>query len=57
MHTKYDWMNFVGTRDGEAVYTQTYGLECNSDFSSWGVLDLATDEFEFSGNVLSKLED
>lgn len=51
MHTKYDWMNFVGERDGEAVYTQTYGLECNRDFFSWGVLDTEAenpkDEFIF----------
>lgn len=45
MHTRYDWMNFVGEKNGEAVYVQTYGLECNNDWWSWGVLDLGTDEF------------
>lgn len=45
MHTKYDWENLVGARDGEAVYTQTYGLECDDDFWSYGILDTADDSF------------
>lgn len=51
MHTKYDWMNFVGEKNGEAVYVQTYGLECNSDSDSWGILDLSTNEFAFGPNL------
>lgn len=45
MHNVFDWENFVGIKDNEAVYTQTYGLECNDDFNSWGVLDTADDSF------------
>lgn len=45
MHTKYDWMNFVGEKNGEAVYVQTYGLEEDIALFSWGVLDLSNDEF------------
>lgn len=47
MHTKYDWMNFVGERNGEAVYVKTIGLECNNDYNSWGVLDTETNEFSW----------
>lgn len=43
MHERYDWVNRVGDDD----WTQTYGLECNSDLWSWGVLDLKTDEFKW----------
>lgn len=53
MHTRYNWMNFVGERDGEAGYVQTYGLECNDDPDSWGVLDLATNEFVFASDFAS----
>jgi hypothetical protein len=44
MHTKYDWMNLTG----DDFWTQTYGLECNRDLNSWGILDLGTDEFKFA---------
>lgn len=57
MHTVYDWMNFVGEKDGEAVYVQTYGLECNNDYWSWGVLDLETDTFEWPDTLLGHNED
>ncbi len=53
MHTAYDWMNFVGERNGEAVYVQTYGLECNNDPDAWGVLDLVTNEFTFGADLES----
>jgi predicted phosphodiesterase len=52
MHESYDWMNL--TRDektGEGVYVQTYGLECNWDRNSWGILDLDTDEFKFASEL------
>lgn len=52
MHTAYDWMNFVGEKNGEAVYVQTYGLECNDDRDSAGVLDLETNEFKFAYELL-----
>lgn len=45
MHTKYDWINFAGETNGEPIYVQTYGLECDQDFWSWGILDTDTDEF------------
>lgn len=43
MHKKYDWQNRVS---GDQ-WTQTYGLTCNGDSNSWGILDLETDEFFF----------
>lgn len=52
MHTKYDWMNLVAVNDGEPLYTQTYGLECNNDFESWGILDLDTDEFTWHSELV-----
>lgn len=55
MHTQYEWMNFVGERNGEPVYVQTYGLECNDDWHSWGVLDTETDTFMWPEAVLDSL--
>lgn len=54
MHEMYNWVNL--TKDefsGEAVYVQTYGLECNRDLQSWGILDLDSDEFTFASNYLN----
>lgn len=45
MHTKYDWINFAGETNGTPIYVQTYGLECDSDYYSWGILDTETDKF------------
>lgn len=53
MHTQYDWMNFVGERNGEAVYVQTFGLECNDDAYSWGVLDTVDDSFKWGIDLLT----
>lgn len=47
MHTKYDWLN--GMSHGYTHYTQTYGLEADGDWDSWGVLDTDTDEFKWRG--------
>lgn len=47
MHTRYDWMNLTG----DDHYTQTYGLECNRDVDSWGILDLETDVFTFASDL------
>ena len=52
MHEKYDWQNRVG----DDVWTQTYGLECNRDIFSWGILDLETDEFKWSLDVINEDE-
>lgn len=43
MHTKYDWMN----RTGGDHWTQTYGLECDDMFWSWGILDTEAEDFTF----------
>lgn len=51
MHTRYDWMNLVAVENGQPHYTQTYGLECNRDFWSWGVLNTETDEFVFGPDL------
>lgn len=53
MHERYDWQNRVGGDD----WTQTYGLECNSDLWSWGVLDLKTDVFEWGHLYRAKILD
>jgi hypothetical protein len=45
MHHRYEWMNRVG--GGE--WTQTYGLDCDNNDWSWGILDLSKDEFVWGG--------
>lgn len=49
MHEKYDWLNRVGGELDD--YTQTYGLECNSDRDSWGILDLSDDKFTWAEDI------
>jgi len=44
MHERYDWQNLTGND----YWTQTYGLECNSDLDSWGILDVDTGEFKWA---------
>lgn len=52
MHESYDWMNLTKNNiTGEGFYIQTYGLECNSERNSWGILDLTTDEFTFASEI------
>lgn len=52
MHERYEWENRV---DGDK-YTSTFGLECNTDPDSWGLLDLETDEFTFASDLLTRDE-
>jgi hypothetical protein len=47
MHNKFDWVNWTGPE--RETLTQTYGLECNGTWWSWGVLDTDKDEFLFRG--------
>jgi len=47
MHDRYDWQNLTG----DDHWTQTYGLECNRDKDSWGILNLDTDEFTFATDL------
>lgn len=47
-HEKYDWIN-----EGYDWSVQTYGLECNADWNSWGILDTETDEFAFRGEGMN----
>jgi hypothetical protein len=56
MHTRYDWDNlwpygYSAFDEGEwtGPVTKTYGLECNNDWWSWGVLDTETDKFLWRG--------
>jgi len=49
MHTKYDWINFAGETNGKPIYVQTYGLENDQEFWSYGILDTDTDEFIWRG--------
>lgn len=52
MHETYDWMNLTKSdKTGEGFYIQTYGLECNWDRNSWGILDLDTDDFKFASQL------
>jgi predicted phosphodiesterase len=49
MHEKYDWMNPVYPDYGpDTHWVQTYGLECNNDLESWGILDLDSNEFTWA---------
>lgn len=50
MHTKYDWSNDL-SHQMEHV-TQTYGLEADTGFNSWGILDTATDKFIWRDNAV-----
>lgn len=47
MHTRYEWENLTG----DDHWTRTYGLECDRDEDSWGILDLETDEFTFATDL------
>lgn len=47
MHNKFDWINLTG----DDHYTQTYGLECNTDEFSWGTLDVETGRFVWKNTV------
>lgn len=49
MHTKYDWMNLNHGKDGDAYYIQTYGLDMDGTWDSWGILDTETDTFTWRG--------
>lgn len=60
MHEKYDWVNdrvhgYSAFMDEpwDGPSTHTYGLECNSDDWSWGVLDTETDEFTWGVDLLN----
>lgn len=50
MHERYEWENLTG----DDHWTSTFGLECNDDPYSWGVLDTKTDEFTWSKTVLAR---
>lgn len=56
MHERYEWLNTQNTDAFGAtpeVEVMTYGLECNLDPDSWGVLDLVTDEFKWPRDLLA----
>lgn len=69
MHEKYDWVNeytygysAFANEPWTGPSTKTFGLECNSDTWSWGVLDLSEDKFTWGQTALaekldSQLED
>ena len=59
MHRKYEWDNYeshgshstawgVDESEWNGHITKTYGLECDGEDYSWGVLDTKTDEFMWS---------
>ena len=47
MHEKYDWVNRVGGDD----WTQTYGLQCDGMFDSWGILNIHTGDFQWRSQI------
>lgn len=62
MHRKYDWVNTVshGMRNTAFGYneeqwngasTHTYGLDCDGELNSWGILDTADDSFVWGGDI------
>jgi predicted phosphodiesterase len=53
MHTKYDWTNLVGADGKGGIYTHTYGLQCDNNRDSWGILDIGTGEFQFESDLVS----
>jgi len=59
MHERYDWSNRIpnGEEYGDSTWTQTYGLECNSDRWSWGILDLKEDEFSWGADIVNDSEE
>ena len=44
MHTRYEWENLTG----DDHWTKTYGLTCNGNVNSWGILNTVTDTFTFN---------
>lgn len=52
MHERYEWDNLTGPNYGDVTHwTKTFGLECNDDADSWGILDLETDTFTFASDL------
>lgn len=62
MHHKYDWLNTVshGMRNSAFGYdetqwngaaTHTYGLDCDGELDSWGILDTADDSFRWGSSI------
>lgn len=52
MHHKYDWMNPVGRDYLNPVWVQTYGLDCDGEIDSWGILDTSDDSFQWGSRIL-----
>jgi len=50
-HTRYEWENMVVSENGEPHYIATFGLECNDDPDSWGILDTEDDSFVFATDM------
>lgn len=53
MHHKYDWENYY---NGAEYPTQTYGLDCNGESNSWGVLDTEENRFFWPGHAVVKFD-
>jgi hypothetical protein len=53
MHHRYDWDNPYN----EAEYpTRTYGLDCNGEANSWGVLDTEKDRFFWPSAAVARYD-
>lgn len=44
MHKRYEWVNRVGGDN----WTDTFGLDCNGNKNSWGILDTEHNTFTFN---------
>jgi Icc-related predicted phosphoesterase len=51
MHHKYDWVNPVGRDYTDATWVRTYGLDCDGQMDSWGILDTADDSFVWGSDI------
>lgn len=53
MHRRYEWENtYHMVKNGDFLgyfSTDTFGLDCNGMWDSWGILDTQTDEFMWRG--------
>jgi hypothetical protein len=55
MHRKYDWKHPAGPDYENPAWIQTYGLDCDGEIDSWGILDTSDDSFLWGSRVYGEL--
>jgi hypothetical protein len=55
MHRKYDWKHPAGPDYENPAWIQTYGLDCDGEIDSWGILDTSDDSFTWGSRVYGEL--